>query len=445
MAGMTTAPVKGASATGPRASYRSLFAVREFRVLFAGLFTYVLGFEFEILGLSVVVYARTGSSLWAALAFGAGFAPQAVSGAFLTSLADRLPPRTAITGSLLARAFPGLVLGVAPVMPVPLTLVVVAAAALVTPVFLASVNGLLPEVLDGDRYVLGRSLFSLAGAGTQIAGLGLGGALLAVLPGRGLLVLAGSSLVVSALVMRLGLRRRPARADGDGSGGGARGTVRATLAGNRELLASRRLRRLLLMQWLPAWFATGAEALAVPYTESLGRPAGAASLLLAGTPCGMLLGNLVVGRLFPPAARERLVLPLSLLVGVPLLAFMGRPPLALAAVLLFASGAGLAYPVGLQRAFAEVVPGRLRGQGFGLASTGLMGGQGLLPAALGGTAAAIGPAAAIAAAGASVIAGALAAAWRRSLRLRELPRTPGAEASRKITASTPYCADGPLP
>jgi len=421
MARVASSLVAGTSAAGPSASYRSVFAVREFRTLFAGQFMYVLGFEFEILGLSVLVYARTGSSLWAALAFSAGFAPQAVSGAFLTSLADRLPPRAAISGSLLVRAFPGLVIGLAPGMPIPLTLVVVAAAALVTPVFLASNSGLLPELLEGDRYVLGRSVFSLVSAGTQIAGLGLAGVLLAVLPAPGLMLLAGGSLTVSALVMRLGLRHRPARADrvggggsGSASGKGARGVARATLAGNRELLASPRLRRLLLMQWLPAWFASGAEALIVPYTESLGRPAGAASLLLASVPCGMLVGDVVVGRLCPPGVRERLVLPLALLVGVPLLGFAFRPSLALAAVLLFASGTGFAYSVGLQRAFAEAIPERLRGQGFGLASTGLMGGQGLLPTAFGGAGTVLGPAGAIASAGAAVAAAALLTNWRMS-------------------------------
>ncbi len=68
-----------------RMTYRSVFAVREFRVLFAALLMYVLGFEFEILGLSVLVYAQTASAFLAALAFSMGFAPQAVGGALFTS------------------------------------------------------------------------------------------------------------------------------------------------------------------------------------------------------------------------------------------------------------------------------------------------------------------------------------------------------------------------
>src|ERR1700722_7079888 len=236
---MTNVRTPGAVAAGPRASYRSVFAVGEFRVIFAGLLMFGLGFEFEILGLSVLVYARTGSGLLAAVAFSAGFAPQAVAGAFFTSLADRLPARAVISGGLLARAVPGLVIGFAPAMPVPVTLTVVAAAALVTPVFLAGNSGLLPEILDGDRYTLGRSLFSMVSSGGQIAALGLGGALLSVLPAHWLLIFAGLLLAASAVVSGLGLPSHPGRAGADrsaaagragGMGGGARGTVRATLA-----------------------------------------------------------------------------------------------------------------------------------------------------------------------------------------------------------------------
>jgi MFS family permease len=216
-------PPDGPAPEGPaRASYRSVFAVREFRVMFTAMLTLSLGFEFEILGLSVLVYARTGSALLAAVAFGAGFAPQALSGILLTSLADRLPPRPAISAGLLGRAVPGLAIGAAAAMPVAVMLALVAVTALGTPVFLAASSGLLPEILDGDAYPLGRSVLSMTNAGTQILGLGLGGALLTVLSPRWLLACAGLALTVAALVVRLGLRRRPARtATGTAAGRGA--------------------------------------------------------------------------------------------------------------------------------------------------------------------------------------------------------------------------------
>jgi MFS family permease len=236
-------------------TYRSVFAAGEFRVLFAALLMFVLGFEFEILGLSVLVYAQTRSAFWTALAFSMGFAPQALGGALFTSLADRLPPRAVIAVGLLTRAAPGLVIGLWPGLPVPAMLALVAVVATATPVFTAASSAVLPDVLDGDRYVLGRSVFSLTGSATQIIGLGIGGAILAALPARRLLLAAGLSLLAAAVIVRLGLRPRAARTAGPAGPAdarGARGIVRATVAGNIELLADRTVRGLLLAQWLPA-------------------------------------------------------------------------------------------------------------------------------------------------------------------------------------------------
>jgi predicted MFS family arabinose efflux permease len=165
---------------------------------------------------------------------------------------------------------------------------------------------------------------------------------------------------------------------------------------------------LLLAQWLPAWFAAGAESLIVAYTGSLGRPASAAAPLLAAMPAGMLLGDLLVARLCPPAARRRLAFPLVVTMGVPLLAMSFRPPLPLAALALLACGAGFAYQLGLQQAFLDCLPERRRGQAFGLNTTGLMGGQGLTPAVAGALAGALGAGAGMAVAGAATVAAALA-------------------------------------
>jgi predicted MFS family arabinose efflux permease len=283
-------------------------------------------------------------------------------------------------------------------------LALVAAAATLAPVFTAAISGLLPDVLDGDRYVLGRSVFNLTGAGTQILGLGIGGAVLAAVPVRWLLLAAGGALVIAAVITRMGLRPRTARTPR----GQARGIVRATMAGNAELLRDRTVRGLLLAQWLPGWFVAGAESLIVPYTGSLGRPASAAGPLLAAMPAGMLIGDLLVGRFCAPATRTRLAFPLAAAMGVPLLALVFRPPLPLACLTLLACGAGFAYQLGIQQAFLDSLPERRRGQGFGLNSTAMMGGQGLTPAVAGALAGAVGAAAAMAVAGAATALAALA-------------------------------------
>lgn len=390
--------------TTTRTTYRSVFAVREFRVLFSALLMFVLGFEFEILGLSVLVYDQTRSPFLSALAFSMGFAPQAIGGALFTSLADRLPPRVVITVSLLIRAVPGLVIGLWSSLPIPVMLALVAVAATVAPVFLGSNSGLLPRVLDGDRYVLGRSLFSITGSSIQVIGLGIGGLVLAALPPHWLLVAAGGSLALAGLVAALGLRPRPAAA----GAARMRGTIRATMTGNMELAATRRVRDLLLAQWLPVWFVTGAESLIVPYAGSLGRPVSAASPLLAAVPAGMLLGDLIVGRFCTPAMRQRLAFPLAVLMGAPLLVLMFRPSMTIAGAAFLLSGFGYAYQLGIQQEFLDSLPQRLRGQAFGLNATGELGGEGLIPPAAGALAAALGVGAAIAAAGALTILAATA-------------------------------------
>ena len=134
----------------------------------------------------------------------------------------------------------------------------------------------------------------------------------------------------------------------------------------------------------------------------------------------MLLSDVLVGRFCRPAARERLAFPLAVLMGAPLLVFLMHPPPAVAAAALLLSGLGSGYQLGIQQAFLDSVPDRLRGQAFGLSATGGMGGQGLLPPAVGGLAAAIGAASAMAAAGAGTILAALA--LRRPLTDRREPR-----------------------
>ena len=406
----TTTPAAAGQRDGQpgRSTYRAVFAAGEFRVLLGGMLMYVLGFEFELLGLSVLVFAQTRSAFLTALTFSMGFAPQAIGGALFTALADRLPSRLVIGAGLLTRATPGLVIGLWPTLPVPAMLALVTAATTQAPVFTAAISGLLPDVLEGDRYVLGRSVFNLTAAGTQIAGLGIGGAVLATVPVRWLLLAAGGALVIAAVVTRLGLRPRSARVPRDQARGQARGIMRATMAGNAELFRDRTVRGLLLAQWLPGWFVAGAESLIVPYTASLGRPASAAGPLLAAMPAGMLIGDLLVGRFCAPATRTRLAFPLAAAMGVPLLALVFRPPLPLACLALLACGAGFAYQLGIQQAFLDSLPERRRGQGFGLNSTGTMGGQGLTPAIAGALAGVAGVAAAMAAAGTATVLAALA-------------------------------------
>ena len=94
--------------------------------------------------------------------------------------------------------------------------------------------------------------------------------------------------------------------------------------------------------------------------------------------------------------------------GVPLLAFFFHPPAPLAGAALCVSGLGYGYQLGIQQAFLDSLPPQLRGQAFGLSATGTMGGQGLIPPAAGGLAAALSAGTAMAVAGAATIVAAFA-------------------------------------
>ena len=151
----------------------------------------------EILGLSVLVLATTGSVFWSAVAYGIGFAPQLVGGSLFTSLADRLPARTVMVLALLVRAVPGLLIGLVH-LPVAVMLALVAVVGAFDPVGTAATGRLTRTLLTGDRFVVGRSVLSAVASVAQVVGLALGGVLLLVFSPRGLLLVSGLALVVGA-------------------------------------------------------------------------------------------------------------------------------------------------------------------------------------------------------------------------------------------------------
>ncbi|HUR09434.1 MAG TPA: MFS transporter [Nonomuraea sp.] len=389
------------------ATFGQVFAVREFRVLFGSFALLISGDSIKMLALSVLVYAETGSPGLSAAAYMAGWLPYIVGGMFLLSLADRLPPRAVMVVGELVRVVVCLLLAFAG-LPVPVMLGLVLVTGLFAPVFGAARSALLPDVLSGDAFVLARSLMGVMSASAQIAGLAVGGAFLALAGPHGALAVTAALSAVAALVLRYGLPYRPARStaarEAAGSAEARGGAVRVTLRVNRVLLVDRRVRGLLLASWLPSMCLAGAEAMIVPYLGGQGQ-AGVVLALAAG---GMAVGEFGVGRFAAPALRERLSLPLAVLIGLPWLGFLATPGVAWAAVIAAVAAAGLSYQLGLQRRFVESVPEEVRGQAFGLLSAGLMTGQAIGAAAIGALGETIGPGPAIVAAGLAGVLVALA-------------------------------------
>jgi len=364
------------AATQTRARYRDVFADPIFRVLFLSRSLSIGAGTLRMLALSVLVFNATGSVLLTAITFGIGFVPQVVGGTLFGALADRLAPRRLIVGGYLLECAVATALALGR-LPVGLSLALVAIVATLSPVFNGASNRLVAESLTGDTYVLARSLSNVASAGAQLLGLAAGAVAVTQLgPARALLVTAGCQLVAAAWV-RLGLPRLPPAESRTDS------AVRQSWRVTGQLLRDREVRALLLVQWLPPSFVTGAEALLVPYAVERGFPAGSAGTMLASVPVGMLAGNLAVGRLLRPAMRERLVAPFLVLFGAPLLVLAVPMPLAVVSGLLFVAGAGFSYALGVQRPFLESLDPAVRGQGFAVLTTGLMTLQGVGPLLIG--------------------------------------------------------------
>ncbi|MFE6963263.1 MFS transporter [Streptomyces sp. NPDC057696] len=398
-------PTAGPAQGNHRATYREVLAEPRFRLLFSTRTVAITAGSLRITTFSVLVFAATGSALLSAMAFGIGFLPQLFGSLLLGSLADQLPPRALIAGGYALECAAALLLALVR-MPIAASLGVVALVALATPVFSGASSRLVAQWLEGDAYVLGRSLNNMASSGAQLFGLALGGAAVAVLGPHRALAVSAALYCGCALAIRIRLPRLQPGESGGAKGGGS--AVRASLHGAGTLLRGHKVRRLMLAQWLPSAFVTGAEGLIVAYAGGRHFAPGWYAVLMGCLPVGMLVGDLLVGRLLRPPTRERLVVPLTALMGLPLLGFAAEPGVGVSSCLLLLCGFGFAYGLGLQRPFLEALPQDGQGQAFGLLGSGNMTLQGVGPACLGSVAAGIGTGGAIAVAGGAV---ALTAGW----------------------------------
>jgi MFS family permease len=370
------------------ATYGEVFAVREFRPLFGSYLLSTIGDELARVALTILVYQRTDSALLSAVTFAISYLPWLVGGPVLAALADRLPRHRVLIASDVLRAV--LVAGMAgPGTPLAVLLALLLVVSVCAPPFEAARSALTAEVLEGDRYAVATSLTGVTLQVAQLIGFLLGGALLAAYPPSVALLLNAATFAVSALWLTHGLRRRPAPVldAGDAAAGGTGGGSlwRDAGSGLRLIAGSPRLVAIVGLLWVGALFANAPEGIATPLALQLGGRTSSTGLLLAAAPAGTAIGGLLVGRLCPPASRDRLLAPLAvlsvagvLLAGlVPLWLGTGTGTFPLVLGLLFLAGLGGAFTIPLNVAFVQAVPNAYRGRAFGVAVAGLSGAQGL--------------------------------------------------------------------
>ncbi|MDV3221302.1 MFS transporter [Intrasporangium sp.] len=342
-------------------TYRQLFAVREFRVLFLTQSLTMAAHSVASLALGTITYAATGSPVLSALSMFGGPLLRLVGSWFLGAVADTIRPRLALM-MIAVSAMVADLLQAIPGLPWGWRFALLAIPWLAMAAAGGSMIALMSDILPRDAFVLGRSTMNVAVGAMQIVGYGLGGLLLMRFTTTELFLAAAAAGLVALVLVRLGLRDHPPRVR-------VAAVVERSRHVNRALLTSPVIRPILLNLWVPNGLIVGCEALFVPFS---GNRAG---YLFAASAAGMLMGDVVVGRFVPISVRDRLITPLRLLLGVPYLAFVLVPSLPYAAGLAFVAGAGFAASLPLQERLVERTEESARGQVFGVSSTGLLVGQ----------------------------------------------------------------------
>ncbi len=406
-------PIGGSMASAGRVTYREVFGVSEFRSLwFAELFS-IFGDQLARVALSVLVFNETRSATLTGLTYALTYAPSLLGGIFLTGFADRFPRRTVmVVVDLLRAALIALV--AVPVLPFWMLCVLVGAVSLLNPPFKAAQLALLPQILTGDRFVVGMAIRSMTVQSAQLAGFAGGGFLLIALEPHIALALDAVTFLISAVFVRLGLATRPAAASGE-----KRKSFFASIgSGGKIVFASSGLRSLLLFTWLMGLLPVY-EGIAAPYVAASGGGPEIIGLLLAADPLGSVIGAFIYSRWVPAHIRPKLIGPLSALTAVPLLLCFLQPG-PWSSVVLFVICGGLGT-VALMQATASLtlaVPDESRAQVMGLSNTGLTTTMGVSPLIGGIMADRIGAPSTVGVFGLAglVLAVPLAMAWAKSLR-----------------------------
>jgi MFS family permease len=381
-----TTPVPGA--TGPpvtaerAATFREVFAVREFRPLFGTFLLSTIGDELARVALTVLVYERTESPLLSAITFAISYLPWLLGGPLLSTLADRLPRHRVLISSDAIRALVVAAMAI-PGTPLPVLLGLLFLVALCAPPFESARSALMADVMEGDRYAVATSLTNISLQVAQVVGFLLAGALLAVLSPSGALLLNALTFAVSAVWLSGGLQRRPAPVDAVAAA--TRSVWQHTVEGMQLIARTPRLLAIIAVLWVTTLFGYAYEGIAAPFVAELGQGPTAVGVLLAANPLGVTVGGLILARLVRPDLRERLVPFLVVVALVPLVLaglIATLLPAALSSftvvvILMFVAGLGGAWLIPLNVAFVNSVPASFRGRAFGVAVTGLYGMQGL--------------------------------------------------------------------
>ncbi len=409
----------GTAEQAAKATFRGVFAVAEFRALWLAQLLSVIGDQLARVALTVLVYDRTRSALLAAITFVVSIVPAFIGGITLAWMADRHPRRRVMIICDLARCALVLVMAI-PGLPLAGMVALLFVVTLVGAPFNSARAAIYPDVLDGDRYVLGTAVGLTTLQFAQVIGFAAGGTIVGFFGTTASLVIDAATFAASALIVRGWVRARPAPVAA-GRRNGQASPLAGIIAGTRLVFANRSLRTPMLFGWLAAFY-NAPEGVVTPLARAVGGGALAVGVILAAQALGEAAGVIMFSRFVAPPARRRFMGPLAVATSAFLVLFIWRPGLLLSLLILFMSGLCASYQLAANAAFVSAAPHEQRSQAFGLAQGGMSLGQGIVMIGAGAAADHHSPALVISVCGAVGAVLALAIALTR---LRDGGRTSG--------------------
>jgi predicted MFS family arabinose efflux permease len=385
------------------ATFAEVFAVGEFRALWIAQVLSVAGDQLARVALTLLVFDRTGSSLLAAVTFAASIVPTFVGGVTLSGLADRWPRRRVMIACDLSRALLVAIMAL-PGVPVAGLIGLLILVTLISAPFTSARAALYPDILAGDRYVVGTAVTLITFQVALVLGFSVGGAVAGFFGTRTSFLVDAVTFTVSAMIIRIWVRARPAARAVSRPRAGDQvrpqaGDQAGPLAAIRLVFTDPALRLPVMFAWLAAFYNVPG-GVSAPLADSLGGGAVAVGLILASQALGASVGFFAFSRLVAPPRRLRWMGPLAVCACAILLTFVFHPPLPAALAILALSGLFDCYQLAANAAFVRAAPARHRSSAFGVAQGGMSLGQGAAMIAAGAAAQIRSPSDVIAASGA---------------------------------------------
>jgi MFS family permease len=370
---VTRSPGRPAPSEERTATFREVLASREYKAIFGASALSWFGDYAARAAVTALVFQQTHSIAQSAATFAISYLPWLGFGSVLSAVAERHSYRRVMVICDVARMLIMATIALLhPLNPPVLVLMgLLFLTALLNPPFDAARSAMLPQILEGDRYVVGLSLQRTVSQISMIAGY-LGGAAFAAANPNNALYFNAATFGFSAIAIGFFVRERaPSLREDERTS-----LLRETAAGYSVVFRNRVLRAVALIVFSAALFGAIPEGLAAAWSHEFSHEKHLhgwfqGAIMMAGA-LGFIIGTLVVSRFLSPARRIKLIRPFAILTPLTLVPALISPEFPLVVAMTVASGIALAGILPATNGlFVQVLPPSYRARAFGVIQSGL--------------------------------------------------------------------------